>query len=72
MMILMLAMFAQAVELSIDRSQSLASLRQRPSQANVRSTTQRRGKTSKPSAVSERLMISIVQWPWPLRAVSRA
>ena len=33
----------------------------RLSQAKVRSTTQRRGRTSKPLAVSERLMISIVQ-----------
>jgi hypothetical protein len=30
------------------------------SHANVRSTTQRRGSTSKPSAVSDRLMISMV------------
>ena len=44
----MLAMKVQAEELSIDASQSFASLRQRPSQAKVRSTTQRRGRTSKP------------------------
>lgn len=39
------------------------SRRHRPSHANVRSTTQRRGNSSKPIAVSERLMISIVQRP---------
>src|SRR5215210_2627428 len=44
-------------------SQSLASLRQRPSHAKVRSTTQRRGSTSKPEAMSERLTISRVQHP---------
>ena len=65
----MLAMVIQAVELSIERSQSLANRRQRPSQAKVRSTTHRRGKTSKPFAASERLMISIVQPPFPARAV---
>jgi hypothetical protein len=52
-----LAMVAQAVALLMDRSQSLARRRQRPSHAKVRSTTQRRGKSSKPFAVSERLMI---------------
>lgn len=36
-------------------SKSLASLRHRPSHANVRSTTQRLGRTSKPLAVSDRL-----------------
>jgi len=39
-------------------SKSLASLRQRLSQANVRSTIQRLGKMTKPSARSERLTIS--------------
>ena len=48
---------------AMDFSQYLANLRHRPNQAKVRSTTQRRGKTSKPSALSERLMISIVQSP---------
>lgn len=32
-------------------------LRQRPSHANMRSTTHRRGRTSKPLALSERLMV---------------
>src|ERR1700690_682836 len=50
-------------------SKSLASLRQRPSQVKVRSTTQRRGNTSKPLAVSERLMISMVQRPSPAKTV---
>lgn len=45
---------------AIDFCQSLANRRQRPSQAKVRSTTQRRGMTSKPCAVSERLTICIV------------
>ena len=39
-------------------SKSLASLLQRPSQPNVRSTIQRLGSTMKPVAVSDRLMIS--------------
>ena len=39
-------------------SKSLAKRRQRSSQAIVRSTTQRRGSTSKPLAVSYRLTIS--------------
>ena len=67
-MSLMLAINVQAVALSKVFSQSFASLRQRPSQAKVRSTTHRRGSTSKPLAVSVRLMISMVQSPWPLRA----
>src|SRR5262245_33766916 len=40
-------------------SQSLASLRQRLSQAKVRSTTQRRGSTTNPFIPSERLTISV-------------
>src|SRR5262249_32397960 len=40
-------------------SQSLASLRQRLSQAKVRSTTQRRGSTTNPLVRSERLTISV-------------
>jgi hypothetical protein len=40
-------------------SKSLASRRQRLSQANVRSTTQRRGRTLKPWTLSDRLTISI-------------
>lgn len=69
--ILMLAMRAQAVALSMERSKSLARRRQRPSQANVRSTTQRRGRTSKPLSASERLMISMVQLPWRFIASRR-
>ena len=64
----MLAMVAHAVEEAMVRSQSLASRRQRPSHAKVRSTTQRRGNSTKPLAVSERLMISSVQSPCPLCA----
>ena len=47
----------------IDLSQSFAILRYLPSQENHRSTTQRRGVTSKPFALSECLTISIVQHP---------
>src|SRR4249919_2188920 len=54
---------AQATALAIVASKSFASLRQRPSHAKVRSTTHLRGRTSKPCAVSERLMISIVHSP---------
>ena len=67
-MSLMLAINVQAVELARDFSQSFARRRHLPSHAKVRSTTHRRGRTSKPFAVSERLMISMVQAPWPLRA----
>lgn len=52
----------------MDRSQSLARRRHRPSQAKVRSTTHLRGKTSKPLAVSERLKISRVHSPLPMSA----
>ncbi len=62
------AISAQAVEDAMDFSQSLASRRQRPSHAKVRSTTHRRGSTSKPLALSERLMMSIVHFPMPTRA----
>jgi hypothetical protein len=48
---------------SMDRSKSFASLRHLPSHAKVRSTTQRRGRTSKPLALSDRLMISSVKLP---------
>ena len=53
----------QASAEAMDFSQSLASRRDRPSQANIRSTTHRRGRTSKPLALSDRLMISMVQSP---------
>ena len=61
----MLATRAQALELSMVFSQSLASRRQRfsHSSAMVRSTTHLRGNTSNPVAVSDRLMISMVQSP---------
>ena len=53
----MCAMKIHAWALATDLSQSLAKRRQRPNQAKVRSTTQRRGKSSNPLAVSERLTI---------------
>jgi len=59
----MCAMKSHAFALSIVFSQSFASLRDRPSQANVRSTTHRRGRTSNPLALSERRMISTVHLP---------
>ena len=55
----MLATKAQALELSMVFSQSLARRRHRPSQASVRSTTHLRGNTSNPWAVSDRLMIAL-------------
>lgn len=63
----MLVMKVHAVELSMDFSQSLASLRHLLIHAKVRSTTHRLGRTSKPLTVSERLMISMVHLPLPLR-----
>jgi hypothetical protein len=48
---------------AMERSTSLANLRHLPSQAKVRSTTPRRGRTSKFFALSDRLIISIVQRP---------
>lgn len=56
-------MKAMAVAEAMVFSQSFASLRQRPSHAKVRSATHRRGRTSKPLAVSDRLMISMVHSP---------
>src|SRR3546814_1440907 len=54
-------------------SKSLARRRLRLSHAKVRSTTQRRGSTSKPLAVSDRLMISMVHLLFPiLRSASRS
>ena len=66
----MLAIMIQAVALSIVASKSLARRRLRLSQAIVRSTTQRRGSSSKPFAASERLMISRVHLPSLLSAAS--
>jgi len=60
---LMWAMSSQLSAERMDFSQSFANLRHLPSHAKVRSTTQRRGMTSKPFALSERLTISIVQQP---------
>lgn len=54
---------AHAVDEETDDSQSFARRRYRPSHANVRSTTPRRGRISKPLAASDRLMISMVQSP---------
>lgn len=59
----MWAMKIHACALAMDFSQSLASRRHRPSQAKVRSTTQRRGSSSKPLAMSERLTICSFQSP---------
>ena len=52
------ASLMNARALRVRFSKSLANRRHRLSQAKVRSTTQRLGRTSKPSAVSERLTIS--------------
>ncbi len=56
-------MCAHAVEEAMERSQSLVNRLHLPSHAKVRSTTHRRGRRTKPVAVSERLMISMVQLP---------
>ena len=56
----MLASQRKAMAVRARVSKSLASLRQRPSQAKVRSTIQRLGRTLKPAA-SARLTISICQ-----------
>src|SRR5262249_53218399 len=52
------ASLRKASALRLRHSQSLASLRHRPSQAKVRSTSQRFGSTTKRWASSERLTIS--------------
>lgn len=59
----MFAIKTQACADSSCRSQSFASLRHLPSHAKVRTTTHRRGRTSKPLALSGRLTISIVNLP---------
>ena len=59
----MWAIVIQASVLAMVFSQSFANRRHRPNHARVRSTTQRRGRTSKPLAASERLTISSVQLP---------
>lgn len=48
---------------AMDFTKCLASLRHPPSHAKARSTTHWRGRTSKPFALSVRLMISSVQRP---------
>jgi hypothetical protein len=53
----------QAVAEAMVVSKSLARRRQRPSQPKVRSTTHRRGRSTKPLAASDRLTISTVHWP---------
>jgi hypothetical protein len=55
------ASFRRASALRDKFSKSLASLRHRPSHANVLSTTQRLGRTSNPFAVSDRLTISVAR-----------
>jgi len=60
------AMNSQAVAEAMVCSKSLARRRLRLSHARVRSTTQRRGSTSKPFAVSDRLMISMVHLAVPI------
>ena len=57
------AMNSHAVADAMVCSKSLASRRFRFSHASVRSTTQRRGRTTKPLAVSDRLTISRVHLP---------
>ena len=57
------AICAHAVEEAMEVSQSLANRRQRPSHSNVLSTTHRRGRSWKPFAVSDRLMIARVHLP---------
>ncbi len=64
----MLAISSHASALSMVFSKSLARRRLRPNHANVRSTTHRRGNSTKPLAVSERLTISSVQVPSLARA----
>ncbi len=53
----MWAIVVQASADAMDFSQSFANRRHLPSHAKVRSTTQRRGRTSKPFALSVRLTI---------------
>jgi len=59
-------MFAMKTHASAEtavRSKPFAGLRHRPSQANVRSAIHLRGRSWKPMALSERLMISSVNLP---------
>ncbi len=59
----MLAIRSHGSALSMVFSKSLARRRLRPNQANVRSTTHRRGKSTKPLAACGRVTISRVQVP---------
>ncbi len=69
----MLAMCAQAVELSTVFSQSLANRRHLPNHAKVRSTTQRMGSRTKPFTAPGRLTISRVHLlPMVCRSLSPA
>ena len=61
-------MVIRASALAMDFSQSFDRRRHRPSHAKLRSTIRRRGRTSNPSAVSERLTIWTVQRPMAFRA----
>ena len=54
-------MYLQVMALTIVASKSLAKRRLRLSQARARSTTHRRGSSSKPQALVARLTISIVK-----------
>ena len=56
------ASLRKARALRLRFSQSLASRRQRLSQAMVRSTIQRLGSTTKPLTRSDRLTISVLSW----------
>ena len=56
------ASLRKASALRVRFSQSLASRRQRLSQAMVRSTIQRLGSTTNPLSRSDRLTISVSRW----------
>ena len=59
-----------AVLLAIRVSTSLASRRLRPYQAKLRSTTQRRGRTTKPLARSQRLTMVSATRSWRAAAAA--
>ncbi len=61
-------MVIRAAALAMDFFRSFDRRRHRPSQARVRSTTQRRGRPLKPPAMWERLTISTVQRPMAFKA----
>ncbi len=68
----MLARRRKASDIRVRFSKSLASLRQRPIQANVRSTIHRFGSTTKPFAWSDRLTICSLQPPMAATAAAVA